>query len=230
VDIKIVRIFNTYGPHMHPFDGRVVSNFIRQAVAGEDITVFGVVDIEDDHDHPAAGGLYDLEGTGDVDDFAFADDEAGIDAVQAALPEKDEVDNKAPSRSSQINTCALMVIATVIRPDEMKNLSDEDKMIHLMKKFGEIGPDEIQLLFKMAARNIGADKNDKTKFLLTMMSVDGTISDYTSGMASSEHGPERSQFQFMYNRGKLVLIGGTIGKVNGGSRITFDVFGKWEKE
>ncbi|MDG2424774.1 MAG: SDR family oxidoreductase [Phycisphaerales bacterium] len=41
VDIKIVRIFNTYGPHMHPFDGRVVSNFIRQAVAGEDITVFG---------------------------------------------------------------------------------------------------------------------------------------------------------------------------------------------
>tara|TARA_Y100000589_G_scaffold321555_1_gene353114 strand:- start:364 stop:1374 length:1011 start_codon:yes stop_codon:yes gene_type:complete len=41
VDIKIVRIFNTYGPHMHPFDGRVVSNFIRQAIAGEDITVFG---------------------------------------------------------------------------------------------------------------------------------------------------------------------------------------------
>ncbi|MEE2907611.1 MAG: UDP-glucuronic acid decarboxylase family protein [Planctomycetota bacterium] len=41
VDIKIVRIFNTYGPHMHPFDGRVVSNFIRQALAGEDITVFG---------------------------------------------------------------------------------------------------------------------------------------------------------------------------------------------
>ncbi|MCH2133112.1 MAG: SDR family oxidoreductase [Phycisphaerales bacterium] len=41
VDIKIVRIFNTYGPHMHPFDGRVVSNFIRQALAGDDITVFG---------------------------------------------------------------------------------------------------------------------------------------------------------------------------------------------
>jgi UDP-glucuronate decarboxylase len=36
-----VRIFNTYGPRMHPFDGRVVSNFIRQALAGEDITVFG---------------------------------------------------------------------------------------------------------------------------------------------------------------------------------------------
>jgi UDP-glucuronate decarboxylase len=41
VDIRIVRIFNTYGPQMHPFDGRVVSNFIRQALANEDITVFG---------------------------------------------------------------------------------------------------------------------------------------------------------------------------------------------
>jgi UDP-glucuronate decarboxylase len=41
VDIRIVRIFNTYGPQMHPFDGRVVSNFIRQAILGEDITVFG---------------------------------------------------------------------------------------------------------------------------------------------------------------------------------------------
>jgi UDP-glucuronate decarboxylase len=41
VDIRIVRIFNTYGPRMHPFDGRVVSNFIRQALAAEDITIFG---------------------------------------------------------------------------------------------------------------------------------------------------------------------------------------------
>lgn len=41
MEIKIVRIFNTYGPRMHPFDGRVVSNFIRQALAGEDITIFG---------------------------------------------------------------------------------------------------------------------------------------------------------------------------------------------
>jgi UDP-glucuronate decarboxylase len=41
VNICIVRIFNTYGPRMHPFDGRVVSNFIRQALAGEDITIFG---------------------------------------------------------------------------------------------------------------------------------------------------------------------------------------------
>ena len=41
VDIRIVRIFNTYGPRMHPYDGRVVSNFIRQALAGEDITIFG---------------------------------------------------------------------------------------------------------------------------------------------------------------------------------------------
>ncbi|MDH3717945.1 MAG: SDR family oxidoreductase [Planctomycetota bacterium] len=41
VNIRIVRIFNTYGPRMHPFDGRVVSNFIRQAMLGEDITIFG---------------------------------------------------------------------------------------------------------------------------------------------------------------------------------------------
>ncbi|MFK7959904.1 MAG: UDP-glucuronic acid decarboxylase family protein [Phycisphaerales bacterium] len=41
VAIRVVRIFNTYGPRMHPFDGRVVSNFIRQALAGEDITLYG---------------------------------------------------------------------------------------------------------------------------------------------------------------------------------------------
>lgn len=41
VNIRIARIFNTYGPRMHPFDGRVVSNFIRQALAGENITLYG---------------------------------------------------------------------------------------------------------------------------------------------------------------------------------------------
>jgi len=41
VDIRIVRIFNTYGPRMHPNDGRVVSNFIVQALKGENITVYG---------------------------------------------------------------------------------------------------------------------------------------------------------------------------------------------
>ncbi|MCA9230490.1 MAG: SDR family oxidoreductase [Planctomycetales bacterium] len=41
VDVRVVRIFNTYGPRMHPYDGRVVSNFIRQALNGEDITIFG---------------------------------------------------------------------------------------------------------------------------------------------------------------------------------------------
>ncbi|OGB65701.1 MAG: NAD-dependent dehydratase [Caldithrix sp. RBG_13_44_9] len=41
VDIKIVRIFNTYGPRMAPNDGRVVSNFILQALRGQDITIFG---------------------------------------------------------------------------------------------------------------------------------------------------------------------------------------------
>lgn len=41
VRIKIIRIFNTYGPKMHPNDGRVVSNFIVQALSGKDITIFG---------------------------------------------------------------------------------------------------------------------------------------------------------------------------------------------
>jgi UDP-glucuronate decarboxylase len=41
VDIKVVRIFNTYGPRMHPKDGRVVSNFIVQALQGEPITLYG---------------------------------------------------------------------------------------------------------------------------------------------------------------------------------------------
>ncbi len=41
VRIKIIRIFNTYGPRMHPNDGRVVSNFIVQALQGKDITVYG---------------------------------------------------------------------------------------------------------------------------------------------------------------------------------------------
>ena len=39
--IKVARIFNTYGPRMHPNDGRVVSNFIVQALKGEDITIYG---------------------------------------------------------------------------------------------------------------------------------------------------------------------------------------------
>jgi UDP-glucuronate decarboxylase len=41
LQIKVVRIFNTYGPRMHPSDGRVVSNFIVQALRGEDLTIFG---------------------------------------------------------------------------------------------------------------------------------------------------------------------------------------------
>ena len=41
VDIKVARIFNTYGPRMHEMDGRVVSNFITQALAGEDLTIHG---------------------------------------------------------------------------------------------------------------------------------------------------------------------------------------------
>lgn len=41
MDIKVARIFNTYGPRMHPFDGRVVSNFIVQALSNEPITIYG---------------------------------------------------------------------------------------------------------------------------------------------------------------------------------------------
>ncbi|PQO41259.1 NAD-dependent dehydratase [Blastopirellula marina] len=41
VQVRIVRIFNTYGPRMHPYDGRVISNFIRQAFTGEPITIYG---------------------------------------------------------------------------------------------------------------------------------------------------------------------------------------------
>src|SRR3990172_2111214 len=41
LNIRVARIFNTYGPRMHPFDGRVVSNFIMQALAGREVTMFG---------------------------------------------------------------------------------------------------------------------------------------------------------------------------------------------
>lgn len=41
LDVRVARIFNTYGPRMHPFDGRVVSNFIIQALRNQDITIFG---------------------------------------------------------------------------------------------------------------------------------------------------------------------------------------------
>ena len=41
LDIKVARIFNTYGPRMHPNDGRVVSNFIVQALRGDDLTIYG---------------------------------------------------------------------------------------------------------------------------------------------------------------------------------------------
>src|SRR3954462_8836545 len=41
VVIRVVRIFNTYGPRMHPYDGRVVSNFIVQAITGQELTIYG---------------------------------------------------------------------------------------------------------------------------------------------------------------------------------------------
>jgi UDP-glucuronate decarboxylase len=41
VNVRVIRIFNTYGPRMHPYDGRVVSNFIVQAITGQDLTIYG---------------------------------------------------------------------------------------------------------------------------------------------------------------------------------------------
>jgi UDP-glucuronate decarboxylase len=41
LEIKVARIFNTYGPNMHPHDGRVISNFIVQALKGDEITIYG---------------------------------------------------------------------------------------------------------------------------------------------------------------------------------------------
>src|SRR4029077_203680 len=41
LDVRVARVFNTYGPRMHPKDGRVVSNFIVQALSGEPITIYG---------------------------------------------------------------------------------------------------------------------------------------------------------------------------------------------
>ena len=41
VDVRVARIFNTYGPRMHPHDGRVVSNFVLQALRGEPLTLYG---------------------------------------------------------------------------------------------------------------------------------------------------------------------------------------------
>ncbi|CAN0380451.1 unnamed protein product, partial [Ectocarpus sp. 13 AM-2016] len=41
MEVRVARIFNTFGPRMHPNDGRVVSNFIIQAIQGKDITIYG---------------------------------------------------------------------------------------------------------------------------------------------------------------------------------------------
>ena len=41
MEVRVARIFNTFGPRMHPNDGRVVSNFIIQALQGKDITIYG---------------------------------------------------------------------------------------------------------------------------------------------------------------------------------------------
>jgi UDP-glucuronate decarboxylase len=59
--IKVVRIFNTYGPRMHPHDGRVMSNFITQALKGEDITIYGDGLPSVGQGLPLAPGPHDVE-------------------------------------------------------------------------------------------------------------------------------------------------------------------------
>src|SRR4029077_12520630 len=68
LDVRVARVFNTYGPRMHPKDGRVVSNFIVQALAGEPVTIYGdgsqtrsFCFVDDEVD-----GLYDLCMRGDA--------------------------------------------------------------------------------------------------------------------------------------------------------------------
>jgi UDP-glucuronate decarboxylase len=92
VRIKVVRIFNTYGPRMHPNDGRVVSNFIVQALRGEDITLYG-------------------DGT-QTRAFCFVDDM--IDGFVRMMATSDEVTgpiNLGNPHEIQIRTLAEQVIA-----------------------------------------------------------------------------------------------------------------------
>lgn len=91
VDIRVVRIFNTYGPGMHPYDGRVVSNFIMQALNNEDITVYG-------------------EGQ-QTRSFCFVDDL--LDAMVAMMNQEQEI---GPINTGNPNEFTIMELAeTVIR-------------------------------------------------------------------------------------------------------------------
>lgn len=50
MEVRVARIFNTFGPRMHPNDGRVVSNFIIQAIQGKDITIYGEIRLKRGHE------------------------------------------------------------------------------------------------------------------------------------------------------------------------------------
>ena len=89
VDARIVRIFNTYGPNMHPKDGRVISNFIVQALSGEDITLFGdgsqTRSFQYCSDLIEAMRLYMEKPRAEIDAF-FADRQLGVPVVNTGNP------------------------------------------------------------------------------------------------------------------------------------------------
>ena len=89
VDARIVRIFNTYGPNMHPKDGRVISNFIVQALSGEDITLFGdgsqTRSFQYCSDLIEAMRLYMDKPRAEIDAF-FADRQFGVPVVNVGNP------------------------------------------------------------------------------------------------------------------------------------------------
>jgi len=107
--IKVARIFNTYGPHMHINDGRVVSNFIIQALKGEDITIFGdgtqtrsfcyvsdlvealikLMDTDDDFVGPVNLGNPDEFTMNELADLVIKLTKSNSKIVQKTLPEDD---------------------------------------------------------------------------------------------------------------------------------------------
>jgi UDP-glucuronate decarboxylase len=95
--IKVARIFNTYGPRMHPNDGRVVSNFIIQALLGRDLTVYG-------------------DGT-QTRSFCYADDL--IDGLMKLMATKDQVTGPInignPAEFSMLELAAMVIEMTASR-------------------------------------------------------------------------------------------------------------------
>jgi UDP-glucuronate decarboxylase len=90
VDIKVARIFNTYGPRMRPNDGRVISNFIVQALQGETITIFG-------------------DGT-QTRSFCYVDDM--VDALMAFM--ESDADLTGPTNIGNPNECTILELAELV--------------------------------------------------------------------------------------------------------------------